>query len=237
MSSLRGKAAIVTGASRGIGAEIARQLAEKGARVALVARNREQLESVAREIGATAFAVAADLTDAAQLASAAGAITETFASVPDIIVNSAGLFRVEPLDSMALASFAEMIATNLVAPFGVLSHFLPGMRSRGSGHVVTIGSVADRAVFPGNGAYSAAKFGLRAMHQVLREELKGSGIRATLVSPAAVDTDLWEGFDLGGGEFPSRFEMLDAAAVGRAVLFAVEQPSSVNIDELRLSRS
>lgn len=237
MSDLSGRTALVTGASRGIGAEIARQLAGRGVRVALVARSGEQLEGLASEIDSGALAVVANVTDAAQLASAAQSVTKTFAGPPDIVVNNAGLFRVSPLDSMSIASFSEMIATNLIAPFAVVSHFLAAMRARGSGHIVTIGSVADRFTFPGNGAYAAAKFGVRGMHQVLREELKGSGVRATLVSPAAVDTELWEGLELGGGEFPDRSEMLDSAAVARAVLYAVEQPSSVNIDELRLSRS
>jgi NADP-dependent 3-hydroxy acid dehydrogenase YdfG len=141
------------------------------------------------------------------------------------------------IDAMTVESFSEMIATNLVGQFAVISHFVAAMRERGSGHIVTIGSIADRATFTGNGAYSAAKFGLRGMHQVLREELKGSGVRATLISPSAVDTELWDGYELGGGEFPARSEMLEAAAVARAVIYAVEQPPSVNVDELRLSRS
>jgi NADP-dependent 3-hydroxy acid dehydrogenase YdfG len=237
VSDLSGRTALVTGASRGIGAEIARQLADRGTRVALLARSGEQLERLASDIGSGAVAVVADVTDAGQLASAAQTVMKTFAGAPDIIVNNAGLFRVSPLESMSVASFSDMISTNLIAPFAVISHFLAPMRARGSGDIVTIGSVADRFTFPGNGAYAAAKFGLRGMHQVLREELKGSGVRAILISPAAVDTELWEGLELGGGKFPERSEMLDSGAVARAVLYAVEQPLSVNVDELRLSRS
>ena len=99
---------------------------------------------------------------------------------------------------------------------------------------MTIGSVADRTAFAGNGAYAPSKFGARALHLVLREELRGSGIRVTLVSPGPVDTDIWEG-RAGTGRFPPREAMLPADAVAAAVLYALEQPDAVNVDELRLS--
>jgi len=103
---------------------------------------------------------------------------------------------------------------------------------------VTIGSVADRHIFAGNAAYSATKYGQRAMHEVLREETRGSGVRATLVSPAAVDTDIWEPIQYHGTDArPDRSGMLSPDSVGTAVVFAISQPSQVNVDELRLSRA
>jgi NADP-dependent 3-hydroxy acid dehydrogenase YdfG len=104
--------------------------------------------------------------------------------------------------------------------------------------VVTIGSIADRVVFPDNGAYAASKFGLRALHEVMRAELRGSGVRATLVSPGPVDTPLWDpiGPDARPG-FTPRAAMLAADAVADAILYAVTRPPSVNVDELRLTRS
>lgn len=90
-----------------------------------------------------------------------------------------------------------------------------------------------------DGAYSAAKFGLRGMHRVLRTELRGSGVRATLVSPSSVDTPLWEGLDTESKDSPfsPRSKMLSPRDVAGVVLFAVTQPATVNVDELRLSRS
>jgi NADP-dependent 3-hydroxy acid dehydrogenase YdfG len=112
------------------------------------------------------------------------------------------------------------------------------MRARGSGHIVTIGSIADRHIFAGNSAYSATKYGQRALHEVLREETRGTGIRTTLISPAAVDTDIWEPIQYPGADAPpDRSGMLAPDAVAAAVLFAVMQPAGVNVDELRLSRS
>ena len=239
MTALNGRTAIVTGASRGIGAAIARELAGQGARVGLVARTLPALEQLRDELGDSAVAVECNITDEKSVSTAGGRVREAFGGAPDIIVNNAGLFRVAPLDSMSPDDFVASVKTNLIAPFLILHEFLAEMRARQSGHMVTIGSVADREIFSENGAYAASKFGLRALHEVLRSELRGTGIRATLVSPAAVNTELWEGFDTGDTQrrFPTRDTMLDTGAVARAVMFALTQPSSVNIDELRLSRA
>jgi NADP-dependent 3-hydroxy acid dehydrogenase YdfG len=239
VTALGGRTAIVTGASRGIGAAIARELAGSGARVGLMARTRPALEQLRAELGRSAVVVECDVTDEKSVSTAGDRVREAFGGAPDIIVNNAGLFRVAPIDAMSPEDFVASVKTNLIAPFFVLHEFVAGMRARQSGHIVTIGSVADREIFPENVAYAASKFGLRALHEVLRRELSGTGIRATLVSPAAVNTELWDGFDNGDAQqrFPTRDAMLDAGAVARAVLFALTLPPSVNVDELRLSRA
>jgi NADP-dependent 3-hydroxy acid dehydrogenase YdfG len=112
------------------------------------------------------------------------------------------------------------------------------MRARGRGSIVTLGSIADRSVFPENGAYAASKYGLRALHEAMRAELRGSGVRATLVSPGPVDTPLWDALDPDTRPgFTPRAAMLTADDVADAIWFAASRPASVNIDELRLSRS
>ncbi|HLE56002.1 MAG TPA: SDR family oxidoreductase [Rhodothermia bacterium] len=239
MPPLAGRTAIVTGASKGIGAEIARQLAKAGARVALVSRDKPLLDKVARGIGDSAIAIECDITDQKSVAAAASRLRQEFGGAPDIIVNNAGLFRVAPIDEMKPEDFIGSVTTNLIGPFLILHEFLAEMRKRGSGHVVTIGSMGDRMIFPENAAYSAGKFGMRAMHYVMRTELRGTGVRASLISPSSVDTALWDHVDTESTEssFPSRSEMLNPGDVARAVLFAVTQPDSVNVDELRLSRS
>jgi NADP-dependent 3-hydroxy acid dehydrogenase YdfG len=113
------------------------------------------------------------------------------------------------------------------------------MKERKSGHVVTIGSIADRHIFSGNAAYSATKYGLRAIHEVLRAELRGTGVRTTLVSPAATDTDIWNDVTVTDpvANPHSKRPMLDPDDVVGAVMFALSQPDRVNVDELRLSHS
>lgn len=203
-----------------------------------MARTREKLEEVAARIGNNAIISVADLSDEGAVSSAASEIRNAIGGAPDILVNNAGVFRIVELADESVADFANVLKTNLLAPFLMLHEFLPLMRERKSGHVITIGSSADRRIFAGNGAYSATKYGMRAVHEVLREETRGSGIRTTLISPAGVDTDIWEPIRfLGSSEPPDRSGMLDPAIVADAVLYAVTRPQNVNIDELRLSRS
>jgi NADP-dependent 3-hydroxy acid dehydrogenase YdfG len=236
---LKGRTALVTGASRGIGAAIAHAFAARGIRVALTSRNVDALQALAKKLGNNTFVVPCDLVDRHAVHRMADDVTKALGGAPDIIVNNAGIFELSPLYEMSETLFLETMQTNLVAPFLIVRAFLAAMRERKSGHVVTIGSIADRLIMQENGAYSPAKYGERALHEVLRLELKGSGVRATLVSPGPVDTPLWDEVLKQGHDrsLPPREAMLKPAAVADAVLYAVSQPADVNIDELRLSQS
>jgi len=238
MGRLTGTTAVVTGASRGIGLAIARRLHETGARVAMIARTAPVLRAEAESLGARALPVACDLANAAEVADAVVAIADAFGGAPDVLVNNAGAFALTPVDAIAPEDFTAALDINLVAPFRLIHAFLPSMKARRAGHIVTIGSVADRAIFPGNASYAPSKFGARALHEVLRLETRGSGVRATLVSPGQVDTPLWDAIDPDHREgFTPRAQMLRPEAVVEAVLYALTQPADVNVDELRLSRS
>jgi len=238
MGRLTGTTAVVTGASRGIGLAIARRLHETGARVAMIARTAPVLRAEAESLGARALPVACDLANAAEVADAVVAIADAFGGAPDVLVNNAGAFALTPVDAIAPEDFRAALDINLVAPFRLIHAFLPSMKARRAGHIVTIGSVADRAIFPGNASYAPSKYGARALHEVLRLETRGSGVRATLVSPGQVDTPLWDAIDPDHREgFTPRAQMLRPEAVVEAVLYALTQPADVNVDELRLSRS
>ena len=235
------KWALVTGASRGIGLAVARALAGEGMSVTLMARHRAALDAAAADIeraGGAASVAVADIGDVPTVTSVVRELVDHRGAPPDVIVNNAGRFALAAVDQVTTADFAATVTTNLVGPFAVVRALLPAMRARGDGHIVTIGSVADRATFPENGAYAASKFGLRALHEVLRLELRGSGVRATLVSPGPVDTPLWDEIDPDTRPgFTPRASMLSSEAVAEAVRWAVTRPESVNVDELRLSRS
>jgi len=231
------RTAVVTGATRGIGLAVARSLAAEYT-VIMLARNADDLRAVAREIGDAACPLPCDLADSAATEAAIGRIRELTSGAPDLLVNNAGLFKLSLVESTSPDDFTASLDVNLSAPFRLIRAFLPEMRKRGSGHIVSVGSISDRMAFPENGSYTAAKFGLRGLHAVLRAELRGTGVRSTLVSPGPVDTPLWD--DVNPDErkgFTPRSAMLRPEDVAAAVLFAVAQPASVNVDELRLARS
>ena len=238
MSSLSGRTAVVTGASRGIGAGIAAALAAEGVKVVMLARNEAKLKERSASLKGS-IPIVCDVTKPESVDKAAKQITKELKGAPDILVNNAGVFGVSTVEETSVDVFVDTINTNLVGPFLLVRSFLGEMKKRKTGHVVTIGSIADRTIFTGNAAYSAAKFGLRAIHEVLRAELHGTGVRATLVSPAATDTDIWNTVSVTdpAGKPHSKRPMLDPEDVVRSVMFALIQPEHVNIDELRLSRS
>jgi NADP-dependent 3-hydroxy acid dehydrogenase YdfG len=236
--SLGGRTAVVTGASRGIGAAIAEALGSQGVRVVLVARTEAKLKERAARIKGS-IPIACDVSDPKSVERAAKQIAKELKGAPDILVNNAGVFRVAVVEETTADSFIETINTNLVGPFLFVRAFLGEMKERKRGHIITIGSIADRTIFSGNAAYSAAKFGLRAIHEALRAELKGTGVRTSLISPAATDTDIWNEVAVTDpvANPHSKRPMLDRDDVVGAVMFALTQPDRVNVDELRLSHS
>lgn len=235
---LAGRTALVTGASRGIGAAVVRALAAAGARVALVSRSQSDLETLAATLPHGPVVLADDLAVPAAAATLAVAAQEAFGAPPDILVLAAGTFPLGPLEAAGDDALAAAFALNAVAPLRLVREFLPPMRARGSGHIVLLGSIADRHVFPSNAVYAATKHALRATAEALRAESRGSGVRCTLVSPAATDTPIWDPHQPERHEhLPNRDEMLQPQDVAEAVLWSVTRPAHVDIDELRLSRS
>jgi len=236
--SLGGKTAVVTGASRGIGAAIAEALGGQGVRVALVARSEAKLKEHAARIKGS-IPVTCDVSDPGSVDQATRRIASELNGAPDILVNNAGIFSVAVVEETTAETFIKTIDTNLVGPFLFVRAFLGDMKKRKGGHIVTIGSISDRTIYSGNAAYSAAKFGLRAIHEVLRAELRGTGVRASLISPAATDTEMWNSVTVTDpvANPHSKRPMLDRGDVVSAVMFALTQPARVNVDELRLSHS
>jgi NADP-dependent 3-hydroxy acid dehydrogenase YdfG len=204
----------------------------------MLARNEAKLKEAARGLEGS-IPLRCDVSDPGSVEKAAQQIKQQLGDAPDIMINNAGIFGVSIVEETTTDSFVETINTNLVGPFLFVRAFLAEMKKRKTGHIVTIGSIADRTIFTGNAAYSAAKFGLRAVHEVLRAELKGSGVRTSLISPAATDTEMWNTVTVTdpAGKPHSIRPMLSPDDVVRAVMFALTQPETVNIDELRLSHS
>lgn len=229
---------MVTGASRGIGLAIARTLSLAGSRILCVARASNRLDDAVASLGYDAVAIPCDLTRRDDIDRAAASIVERCGGAPDALVQAAGVFTLAPAEKTSPDEFEDALQVNLLGPYRLAQPLLIKMRERASGHIVTIGSIADRYVFPQNVAYASSKFGARAAHEVLREETRGSGVKVSLVSPAQVDTAIWDAIDPDNRPgFTPRAQMLRPESVADAVLFVLTRDGDTNIDEMRLSRT
>jgi len=234
--ALTGRTALVTGATRGIGRSVVEALADAGARVWCLARTAADVRTLAAEVGGEALTC--DLTDDASTWEALDGMLDALGAAPDIVVNSAGVFGIAPLATETVAAFDRTVAINLRGTFLVNRVVLPSMLQRGSGLIVNVGSVAGRKAYRGNGSYTASKFGLRGYHEVLLEELRGTGVRATLLEPASTDTPIWDPIDPDNNpKLPNRKDMLRARDVAEAVLFLSTRPADVRIPLLQIERA
>jgi len=228
VSLLAGRVAVVTGASRGIGAAIATRLRSDGAIVVRLARTLQAARNGA------GLDIPCDVTSEAEVERAATEAEGEFGA-PDFLVSNAGAFMLAPLTATSLPEFEQQWAVNARGPFLVARAFLPAMRAAGRGRHIAIGSVSDYRAFPENAAYASSKFALRGLHEVLREEFRESGIRFTLISPGPTDTAAWDAVnpDERAGFIPRR-GMLRPDDVAEAVHYVATSPSRVDIDWIRL---
>lgn len=190
-----GRSVLVTGASSGIGRATALHLASRGARLALVGRDRGRLaevERAARDAGADAVSIAADLEGEGAAADVVGRASEEFGGPIDAAVLAAGVNRFVPFDLEDEAEVRRLFAVNVLAPLAMTRALLPAWRARGAGRLLLVGSVFGALGFPCFAAYSASKAAIRGFSESLRRELAGSGVVVTLVQPRATRTRMAE---------------------------------------------
>jgi NADP-dependent 3-hydroxy acid dehydrogenase YdfG len=228
--SNEGKVAVVTGASSGIGEAAARGLAAAGFSVVVAARRTERLNRLSGEIGGRAMRL--DVTDQRSVDELAASLE----SVHILINNAGGAVGLEPVSEADTAHWITMFETNVLGLMRVTRALLPMIVASGSGHIVTIGSVAALETYPGGAGYTAAKHGARAVTQTLRQELIGKPVRVTEIDPGLVETEFslvrFDGDAERARKVYAGITPLVAADIADAIVYAVTRPPHVNIDQL-----
>lgn len=187
---LRGKVVFITGGSRGLGLVLARQLADEGAKLALCARDADELARARAELksrNADVLAVPCDVTDKAQVESAVKNVIQHFGTI-DVLINNAGVIQIAPLEAMALQEYEEAMKTHFWGPLYTTLAVLPEMRRRKAGRIVNISSIGGKLIAPHMVPYCASKFALTGLSSGLRAELAKDGILVTTVYPPLMRT-------------------------------------------------
>jgi len=235
---INGKIVIITGASSGLGESTARHLADRGAKLVLAARREDRLKSLAEELeakGAEVLWQVTDVTDRTQVESLAAATKNKFGRI-DVLINNAGLMPLAPLDALKVDQWEQMIDVNIKGVLYGIAAVLPTMREQHSGHIINLSSVAGHKVFPGGAVYCATKYAVRALSEGLRMEA-GDEIRSTNISPGAIATELTSTItdpDAAKAAEDLYKVAISADSVARAIVYAIEQPHDVDINEIIL---
>lgn len=234
---IKGKTAIITGASSGIGEAVALRLAASGAAVVLGARRQDRLEHLVARIesaGGQVSALACDVTKRQDLERLAAHAIDRFGTI-DALVNNAGVMPISRLDRYDIDAWDRMIDTNIKGVLYAIASVLPQMKAQQSGHIISIASVAAHKINGGSAVYAATKHAVRVISEALRQEVTADGIRVTLISPGATQSELFDGIT-----DPASQERLAGAAeialpadsVARAIAYAMNEPDAVDINEI-----
>jgi NADP-dependent 3-hydroxy acid dehydrogenase YdfG len=226
---------LITGASSGIGAAIARELGAAGAKVMLGARRTDRLEALAGEINASggrAITRRLDVTDRDDVAAFAETARRAWGRV-DVVVNNAGIMPLSLMASLKIDEWDRMVDVNIKGVLYGVAAVLPEMAARGSGHIINIASIGALAVSPTAAVYCATKYAVRAISDGLRQE--HDNIRVTCIHPGVVESELADTItDPVAAEAMKTYRAiaLQPEAIGRAVRFAIDQPDDVDVNEI-----
>ena len=237
-SNIAGKVVVITGASSGIGESTARLLAGKGAKVVLGARRMERIDAVVndiRNVGGSAMGFKTDVTRRDQVeALVQGALREH--DRIDVMVNNSGVMQIAPVAALRVEEWDRMIDVNIKGLLYGVAAVLPVMQRQKQGHIINLASILGfKVLAPGGTVYSATKFAVRAVTEGLRIELRADRIRATMISPGTVASELPE----GSSDEATRQQVrelykvaIPVETIAHAIAYAIERPPEVEIDEI-----
>jgi NADP-dependent 3-hydroxy acid dehydrogenase YdfG len=236
MSAFEGKTVLVTGASAGIGEAAAHGFAKQGARVIAVARRAEKLRRLADSIEGECHPVELDVRDKLAVQAAVAALPPEWLNI-DILVNNAGLARgLDRVYEGSIDDWEEMIDTNIKGLLYMTRAVLPGMVERGQGHVINIGSIAGRMVYPNGNVYCATKHAVHGLTKSFLVDLADTPVKVSTVDPGAVETEFsivrFHGDKERADGVYKGWRPLDAVDVAEAIVWLASQPAHVQIAEL-----
>jgi NADP-dependent 3-hydroxy acid dehydrogenase YdfG len=237
---LKGKVALVTGASSGIGAATAKKLAAEGVKVGLAARRLHRLQALVAEIraaGGEAIALEMDVTVQESVAAGVATLHETYGRI-DIAFNNAGLMPISDIASLKIEEWHRMVDVNVKGLFNTVAAVLPIMQAQKSGHMINTSSIAGRKTFPGLGVYCATKHAVAAFSDILRMEIAPKyNIRVTSLQPGAVESELFEhitdeNYRAQMEALKERMTFLKADDIADSIVYALRAPDHVDVAEL-----
>ncbi|MGH9475875.1 MAG: SDR family oxidoreductase [Terriglobales bacterium] len=232
MNHLQGKVAVITGASSGIGAAIARELGAAGTKLVLVGRRADRLDALAAGLPA-AVALAGDIAEPAMPARLLALAQSSWGGC-DIVINNAGTLVTGEIDTLDLDAMAEMLRINVEAAFRLAYLAVRQFKVQGHGHLVNMSSVLGTKIRLTAGAYSGTKHALEALSEALRQELGGTRIKVTCIEPGLVMTELHRDMPVHPKDQFAIRQALDAADIARSVRFVLEQPDHVLVARLMI---
>ncbi len=224
---IKGKTAIVTGASSGLGAATARTLAKKGVLVYGLARNEAKLGVIKDELGENFIPVQMDLSNIEEIGKW---VKKTFdeSHFPHILINNAGVSKFDAVDKLARQDWDNMINVNLSAVHSLTAAVVPFMKNdESSSHIINIGSILGKVSGSLKSAYSATKFAIQGYSEALFKELRGYNIKVTCFNPGSINTGFFESSGIEANE-----QMLQTEELADILIFLLETPENVLIDEL-----
>lgn len=242
MMTLQDRIVLITGASSGIGSATARVFAQAGAKLILTARRQDRLEQLADELGkefaSSTHLLSLDVRDAIAVESAISNLSADWSSI-DVLINNAGLSRgLEKLQAGSIQDWEEMIDTNIKGLLYFTSAIVPGMISRGRGHVVNLGSTAGHQTYPNGNVYCATKAAVRVISEGLKQDLLGTPVRVSSVDPGLVETEFSQVRFRGDTERAKKVYQgltpLTPTDVADVIFFCATRPPHVNISEVLL---
>jgi len=241
--SLEGKVALITGASSGIGEATARVFAENGAKLILLARRKERLEKLSKELkelfNTQSYLIVADVRNYELLEKEFNKIPEEFKDI-SILVNNAGLARgLDKIYNGDINDWNEMIDTNIKGLLYVTKLVSPILLKKNTGHIVNIASLAGRAVYPNGNVYCATKFAVKALSEAMIIDFNGTGIRITNVDPGLVETEFSQVRFHGDFERAKQvykgYKPLSGMDIAKIILFCVTLPEHIMVQDILIT--